>query len=106
MASREAKEERAEAAARLASEELRDVNREREYGGTTVYKEQMDAHLQQEEIPGVIGSALRAVQGTYEHAKQAVVGKSHDTVDATRETKDATAEKAKEYTDYAKEKAR
>ncbi|KAL6201709.1 hypothetical protein ACLB2K_025421 [Fragaria x ananassa] len=62
------------------------------------------SHVQQEAKPGVIGSVFRAVTGTLEHAKDAVVGKSHDDSDAARERSEYTTLKAKETTDAAGEK--
>ncbi|XP_039174169.1 late embryogenesis abundant protein ECP63 [Eucalyptus grandis] len=122
MASRQAKEERAEEAARIAASELRDVNRdrerEREYGAGGERVAAFDALDQpQQQRPGMIGSVLRAVHDTYEHAKEVVVGKSHDaaetgregaeyTADRSREGYDATTGKAKEYKDYTTEKAK
>ncbi|MBA0684374.1 hypothetical protein Goari_025965, partial [Gossypium aridum] len=150
MATRQEKERRAEAAARQAADDLRDINSGREYEERVVYKEELDrssqqqqqwlpeesfaykeewgretSPQQQQQRPGVIGTVLRAVQGTYEHAKEAVVGKSHeregvyggggktwgttDEGDNAKEfaerAKDTTMEKAGEYKDYASEKA-
>ncbi|RDX69589.1 hypothetical protein CR513_51272, partial [Mucuna pruriens] len=119
------KQARAEAAAKLAAKDLEDVNRARE----RAWSEQRD-----ENKPGVIRSMLRAVTGTYDHAKEAVVGKphDHDAVDynlpgahdyptkggskmgeytdyatqKAKETKDATKQKAGDYADYASQKAK
>ncbi|KAK1306628.1 hypothetical protein QJS10_CPA10g00316 [Acorus calamus] len=41
-------------------------------------------------------SMLKAVQGTYEHAKEATIGKASETAEKTGETKDSTMEKARE----------
>nr|KYP70956.1 Embryonic protein DC-8 [Cajanus cajan] len=58
---------------------------------------------------------FRAVQGTYEHAKEAVVGKPQETekeryspgvYEKAKETKDAAGSKVGEYADYAGQKAR
>ena len=108
------KEERAEAASKLAAKDLEDVNRERNQNT-------------EQQKPGVIGSMIRAVQDTFEHAKEVVVGKSQDVgekgaevreisaeksrgiydaaTEKAKETKDATKEKAGEYKDYAAQKA-
>ncbi|KAJ8537715.1 hypothetical protein K7X08_014255 [Anisodus acutangulus] len=106
MESRQAvKEERAEAAARVAADELHDVNKERRDQSQREY----------EQKPGVIGSIIKSVQGTLGHAKDAVTGKAHDTAAVTSDTtsvvaenatqsKDAAASKMGEYADYAKEK--
>ncbi|XP_028789978.1 late embryogenesis abundant protein ECP63-like [Neltuma alba] len=136
MASGQFKEDRAEAAAKLTAKDIGDVNRERErdYG----LREREQEHLvgrEKQQGPGVMGSMFKAVQDTYEHAKGAVVGKTHDaantageykdyaahkageTKDATkqkagefaekaREAKDATVDKAAEYTGYAADKAK
>ncbi|KAK1259572.1 hypothetical protein QJS04_geneDACA020094 [Acorus gramineus] len=48
---------------------------------------------------------LKAVQGTYEHAKEATIGKASETAEKTGETKDSTMEKAREGKDKAAEKA-
>ncbi|XP_048127566.1 late embryogenesis abundant protein ECP63 isoform X3 [Rhodamnia argentea] len=113
MASRqEAKEERAKEAARIAAAELRDVNRDQER--VTTYD---TTDRPQQERPGMIGSVLRAVHDTLEHAKEVVVGKSHDagesaredaeyTADRSRKGYDTTTGKAKEYKDYTTEKAK
>ncbi|KAI6698016.1 hypothetical protein NL676_018135 [Syzygium grande] len=96
MASRQAKEERAEAAARIAASDPWD--RAATFDTTD---------QPQQQRPGVIGS----------HAKEAVVGKSHDaaetahegaeyTADRSREGYDAATGKAKEYEDYTTEKAK
>ncbi|PQQ09078.1 embryonic protein DC-8 [Prunus yedoensis var. nudiflora] len=83
MASRQAKEERAEAAARPAADELRDVNKGRVYEEKTettyTPTDELGRPAEQvhEEKPGVIGSVLKTVTGKLEQAKDAVVGKSH-----------------------------
>ncbi|XP_054804399.1 embryonic protein DC-8-like [Prosopis cineraria] len=125
---REFREARAEVAAKLAAKDLEDANRLRE-------REQELLAGREKQGPGVMGSMFKAVHDTYEHAKEAVVGKTHDaantageykdyaahkageTGDATkqkagefvekaRETKDATVDKASEYTGYAADKAK
>ncbi|KAL3570951.1 hypothetical protein D5086_028200, partial [Populus alba] len=104
MASRHEKEERAEAAAWQAASDLRDVNRERE-----CYEEReakMATDQPQQERPGVIGSVLRSVADTLGHAKDAVVGKSFEAAEQTRETADAAEEKARENKDSVAEKAK
>ncbi|TKY53028.1 Embryonic protein DC-8 [Spatholobus suberectus] len=58
-------EQQAEAAAKLAAKDLCQVNRERE----------SDLGAADQQKRGVIGSVMRAVQDTYENAKEAVVGK-------------------------------
>lgn len=91
-----AKEERAEGAARYAADELKDVRERREL------EEERDrmVHVKDsnEERPGVIGSLLKSVQGTLEHAKEAVVGKGSDTGDTARQ-------KFGEYDEYTSRKA-
>ncbi|KAK3226685.1 hypothetical protein Dsin_006547 [Dipteronia sinensis] len=101
MTTRREKEQRAEAAVRQAAADLRDINRETELHGETDQQSP-----QQQQKPGVIGSVLRAVQGTYEHAKDAVVGKSYDTAESTREATASAAEKAKQAKDTTTEKAK
>ncbi|TXG58381.1 hypothetical protein EZV62_016210 [Acer yangbiense] len=95
MTTRREKELRAEAAVRQAAADLRDVNREAD-----------NQPPQQQQKPGVIGSVLRTVQGTYEHAKEAVVGKSYDAAESTREATESAAEKAKQAKDTTTEKAK
>ncbi|KAK4272794.1 hypothetical protein QN277_021300 [Acacia crassicarpa] len=123
---REFKEARAEVAAKLAAKDLEDANRLRERDQEHLVEDRED------QGPGVVGSMFKAVQDTYQHAKEAVVGKTQDaantagdyaadkareTKDATkqkagefaekaREAKDATVDKAAEYTGYAAEKAK
>ncbi|KAJ1418887.1 Late embryogenesis abundant protein [Sesbania bispinosa] len=99
------KQARAEAASKLAAKDLEDVNRAKQSAMSAASSEQ---HQQK---PGVIGSMLKAVQGTYEHAKEAVVGKGQETGevrDTSVETfsKDQTGSKMGEYTDFATQKAR
>ncbi|KAL2345157.1 hypothetical protein Fmac_006442 [Flemingia macrophylla] len=97
------KQARAEAAAKLAAKDLEDVKRAKE---ESAWREPRV----EENKPGVIGSMFRAVQ----HAKEAVVGKPHETTDQNspgvyekvKETKDAAASKVGEYADYAGQKAR
>jgi hypothetical protein len=63
--SREFKEKRAEAAAKLAASDLEDVNREREHEEQAkMEREESQQQQQQEERPGVIGSVLKAVHET------------------------------------------
>ncbi|CAN7009137.1 unnamed protein product [Brassica oleracea var. botrytis] len=112
------KAERAEVAARLAAEDLHDINKHHR-DNVTMYKvtERTVEHPREQERPGVIGSVFRAVKENYVHARDAVVGKSHDVAESTREgaqiasekaaeAKDATLEKAKDTADYTAEKAR
>lgn len=110
MASRQEKLERAEAGARVAAADLRDINRERENeqaaSAAYVVETEQGKEQHQEERPGVIGSVLKAVTGTLENAKEAVVGKSHEAAETAREGTESAAEKAEEYKDYTTEKAR
>ena len=109
---RQFKEERAEATAKLAAFDLSNVNRERsecEEGVKTTEQtqySQQQCHQEQDQRPGVIGSVMKVVHDTYEHAKEAVVGKTQETTESTRETTEQAAEKAKEVKDRAAEKAR
>lgn len=100
MASRQEKLERAEAALRVAAADLRDINRERENEqvAAAVYVVEAEHGRYQEERSGFIGSVLRAVSGTLEHAKQAVVGKSHEAAETMREGTESAAEET-EYED-------
>lgn len=96
MASRQAKEERAEAAARLAVSDLKDINKERQQETTVTGVDVTVEHPpQQQQGPGMFGSMLRAVHDTYEHAKEVVVGKSQDAATATKETADSAADKTR-----------
>ncbi|KAH7553634.1 hypothetical protein JRO89_XS12G0036500 [Xanthoceras sorbifolium] len=107
MASIREKQERAEAAARQAASDLRNVNRGTElYGGGTYRVVETDQPKQEQQRPGVIGTVLRAVQGTYEHAKEAVVGKSYDAAETTKEGTESAVEKARQAKDTTTEKAR
>ncbi|KAK7277464.1 hypothetical protein RJT34_22477 [Clitoria ternatea] len=70
MASRQ-QEDRAEAAAaKVAAKDLEELNRARHLNLGAE-----DQHQQDEQKRGVIGSVIRAVQDTYENAREAVVGK-------------------------------
>ena len=80
---REFKEKRAEAAAKLAVSDLKEINRERGYEERA--KIEREESQQQEERPGVIESVLKAVHEMYEHAKEAVVRKGEETAETTRE---------------------
>ncbi|KAK7345447.1 hypothetical protein VNO77_16051 [Canavalia gladiata] len=121
MASRQQPEDRAEAAAKVASKELEQVNKARDHNLAIEDQQQHD-----QEKRGVISSVLRAVQGTYENAKGAVVGKKdpadpyttevvhHVNVEdedaRTGEVRDISPNKAGskvgEYADYASQKAK
>ncbi|KAI3989793.1 hypothetical protein MKX01_040763 [Papaver californicum] len=74
MASRQAKEEKAEHLASEAAAELRDANRDRRYEEEPKARYAEEPQQQQQQRPGVIGSVLKAVQGTFDHAKEAVTG--------------------------------
>ncbi|PON56129.1 Late embryogenesis abundant protein LEA [Parasponia andersonii] len=129
--SKQSKTEEAEAAAKLAATDLEEVNRQKKYEeGIKMEETTTDTHQrqqQEEEKPGVIGSVLKAVHESYEHAKEAVVGKSGP--ETTREGEDSYAAeklaregeynrddrstsddsatgKAEEYKDYTTQKAK
>lgn len=106
MASRQAaKEEGAEAAARNAADELSDVNRERKQREQEGKMENETQYHHEQRGPGVIGSIIKSVQGTVEHAKDAVMGKSQESTEKMEEYKDSAARKTGEYKDYTAEKA-
>ncbi|KAK1282235.1 hypothetical protein QJS10_CPB22g01170 [Acorus calamus] len=96
--SREAKEE-------ITAEER--LRREAEVAAAAAGEE--EEQQQRRGVPGNLQegtkSMLKAVQGTYEHAKEATIGKASETAEKTGETKDSTMEKAREGKDKAKEDA-
>ncbi|KAK6126294.1 hypothetical protein DH2020_039939 [Rehmannia glutinosa] len=121
MASRQtAKEERAEAAARTAAEELSDVNRERREREIEVKVEKQPEYFHQ--TVGGMKKKHRPVQGMRRRrperqktppprmAKDTTAGKLGEykdyTAEKAKETKDTTVGKVGEYKDYAAEKAK
>ncbi|XP_060175645.1 embryonic protein DC-8-like isoform X2 [Lycium barbarum] len=98
MASRQAvKEERAEAAAREAANELHDVNKARSVKGSIMHEETPYSQGHEQRSTGVIGSIFQSV-------KETISGKSHDTTETTRESE--AAEKVGEYKDYTEKKTK
>ncbi|KAL2520241.1 embryonic cell protein 63 [Forsythia ovata] len=80
MDSRQAmKEERAEAAAWVAADELRDMNKERR-------------QQPEQRSTGVLGSILKSVEDTYDHNKEAVTSKTHDNTEKTQGSTNVAAE--------------
>ncbi|KAK6231738.1 hypothetical protein QUC31_011019 [Theobroma cacao] len=100
MATRQEKEQRAEAAARQAADDLRDVDRGRLYDERVVYEEELDqSPQQQQQRPGVFGTVLRAVVDKSHEAEDFTREGTDLAAENTRETKDEAAERAKEYKD-------
>lgn len=88
MASRQAaKEERAEAAAPEAADDIHDVNKARSEKGRSMMHEETPFDQEHDQrTTGVIGSIFKSV-------KETITGKAHDTSETTRETEDVAAQK-------------
>ncbi|KAL2933533.1 Late embryogenesis abundant protein ECP63 [Bienertia sinuspersici] len=114
------KEEKAEGAARYAADELKSSREERESYNTQQHVRKDDnkdhyagvggiseeTHTQQQNRPGLISSVFGALGSTYEHAKEAVTGKTHDAAEKTKETAGVVSESMKESHDVAAVRAR
>ncbi|XP_074306052.1 uncharacterized protein LOC141641279 [Silene latifolia] len=122
MASRNRKEEKAEGAARYAADEIKSAREERNsqdqlrrgdydtgYGtgtgtGTGTYT--TSSTVEEKNRPGIISSVVGALGSTYEHAKEAVTGKTHDAAEKTKETADSVSRSTQESHDAAAVRAR
>ncbi|KAL2519809.1 embryonic cell protein 63 [Forsythia ovata] len=82
------KEERAEAAAWLAADELRDVSKERRQREEE-YKFEQEP---EQRSTGYLGSILKSVEDTYDHNKEAVTSKTHDNTEKTQGSTNLAAE--------------
>nr|DAD28659.1 TPA_asm: hypothetical protein HUJ06_030127 [Nelumbo nucifera] len=98
MASRQAKEERAERAARVAASELKDV-RNRDYDDELAGADFDQDQPQQRR--GLLGSIQEGTSNVLKAVQGAVTGKSQEAADRTREGAEAVGERARETKDAA-----
>lgn len=93
MASRQAKEKRAEAAAKLAASNISDDNIEREKEAADRIKAETEKlYYQQQQRPSFTRSVLGAAQDAYEQVKEAVTRKIENTAGSIK-TEDSPEEK-------------